>query len=263
MDLNEARSLATQLMSQHGLTGWRLTFDNAKLRAGICRPGRREIGLSRVLTGLHDEAAVRDTILHEIAHGLVGAEHGHDAVWRTRAQAIGCTGLRCVPANAPRPQTPWAGVCPAGHEIGRYRRPTRVMSCSQCSPRFNPHHVIDWAFNGFVVQMPPQYEAELARLRARAGAAPGNGEAVAASAAPGAAATSAAATSATEVRSAVAARRLTAGTLVEIGGRGRFAGVVGTIERVGRTRYRVHTRLGPITVPFALASALAPASASE
>lgn len=167
MQLIEARSLATGLMAHHGLKGWRFVFDNAKMRAGVCRSGRREIGLSRVLTGLHTDAEVRDTILHEIAHALVGPQHGHDAVWRTRAKAIGCTAGRCVPASAARAEAPWAGVCPAGHEFQRHRRPTRVMSCSKCSPRFGPGHVIAWRFHGRAVPMHPRYQAELAALRAR------------------------------------------------------------------------------------------------
>ena len=34
-----------------------------------------------------------DTILHEMAHALVGQVHGHDAVWQ--AQVLGCSGRRC------------------------------------------------------------------------------------------------------------------------------------------------------------------------
>ena len=167
MKLTEAHSLATDLMAHHGLTSWRLVFDNAKTRAGVCRPGRREIGLSRALTGLYAETAVRDTILHEIAHALVGAQHGHDAVWRARAQAIGCTGARCVPESAARVDAPWAGACPEGHEFQRHRRPTRVMSCSRCSPRFSAVTLIAWRFHGRTVPVDAQYEAELAGLRAR------------------------------------------------------------------------------------------------
>ena len=165
MQLTEARSLATDLIAQHGLRGWHLVFDNAKMRAGVCRPGKREIGLIRVLTGLHTDAQVRDTILHEIAHALVGPAHGHDAVWRARARAIGCTGGRCVPQNAERAAAPWVGTCPAGHEFGRHRRPDRVMSCSRCSPRFSAGTLIAWRYHGRVVPMHPRYQAELSGLR--------------------------------------------------------------------------------------------------
>ena len=42
-----------------------------------------------------DDAEIEDTLLHEIAHALVGRRHHHDAVWRAKAREIGCTGQRC------------------------------------------------------------------------------------------------------------------------------------------------------------------------
>lgn len=240
MELTEAHSLATELMANHGLTGWHLVFDNAKMRAGVCRPGRHEIGLSRVLTGLHAEADVRDTILHEIAHALVGPEHGHDAVWRARAQAMGCTGGRCVPESAARADAPWLGLCQAGHEFQRHRRPTRVMSCSLCSPRSGPGSLIAWRFHGRTVPMHARYEAELSALRAR-----GAGDA--ATAAKGALGAGARAP-------AQQATRLPLGAKVVVGGSGRYAGLVGIIEKRGRSRYHVRTPIGLLTVPFATAT---------
>lgn len=164
MQLSEARTLAHALLAEHGLTKWRLVFDNAKTRAGVCRPGRREIGLSRVLTQLHSDEDVRDTILHEIAHALVGAEHGHDAVWRARAAAIGCTATRCVSPTAPRAPAPWTGTCPSGHVTTRHRRPTRVVACGRCARVFDPRNLLEWTWHGQVVPMHPCYAAELARL---------------------------------------------------------------------------------------------------
>ena len=82
VDLDDAARMARALMAEHGLRGWSLVFDRAKRRAGICRYDQRVIGLSAPLTALHGEADVRDTVLHEIAHALVGARHGHDATWR-------------------------------------------------------------------------------------------------------------------------------------------------------------------------------------
>lgn len=37
---------------------------------------------------------IQDTVLHEIAHAIVGNNHHHDRVWRDCAQRIGCTGSR-------------------------------------------------------------------------------------------------------------------------------------------------------------------------
>ena len=42
------------------------------------------------------------------------------------------------------------------------------------------------------------------------------------------------------------------GTRVVLGGRGKYAGLAGCIEKRGRTRYRVRTRIGIVTAPFGL-----------
>lgn len=165
MEIVAAARMARGLMDGHGLSGWVLVLDRAKTRAGICRADHRQIGLSRVLTRLHSEAEVRDTVLHEIAHALVGVEHGHDAVWRARARAIGCSGARCLPVSAELPPGRWRAVCPAGHETTRHRRPLRVASCGACSRTFDPAAVLRWQCDGREAAMHPRYVAELAALR--------------------------------------------------------------------------------------------------
>ena len=74
MDVEDAVAVARGLLAEHGLTGWSVVLDRAKTRAGVCRADRREIGLSAPLTALHSPEEVRDTILHEIAHALVGPQ---------------------------------------------------------------------------------------------------------------------------------------------------------------------------------------------
>lgn len=167
MDVNAALAMGRSLLREHGLDGWRIKVDGAKTRAGVCRFARREIGISGPLTRLHDEALVRDTILHEIAHALVGPMHGHDATWRATALRIGCTGERVVDADAPRVAGDWLGTCPAGHEVTRHRRPMRVMSCSRCSPGFRPEHILAWTYRGRQVEMSRAYRDELERIRRR------------------------------------------------------------------------------------------------
>ena len=227
-------ALATRLVAEHGLTGWRVVLDRARTRAGVCRPARREIGLSRVLTELHSEAEVTDTVLHEVAHALVGAEHGHDAVWRATARAIGCSGERCVSATAPRAPAAWEGRCPAGHTSTRHRRPDRPVSCARCSSRFDPSALLEWRLHGQEVVMTARYRAELAALLAvdAAWPAPRQGSLPAPRSAP--------------------LPALGVGDVVRLGGRGHLAGLVGRIEKRGRTRYHVRTPAGLVTAPFQL-----------
>jgi predicted SprT family Zn-dependent metalloprotease len=226
LDLTEARQLASGLMAQHGLTRWRLVFDNAKTRAGVCRFDRKEIGLSRPLISLYEPGQVAETVLHEIAHALTGPRHGHDRVWRATARRIGCSAQRCLPADAPSVDGPWVGVCPAGHRTTAHRRPIRVKSCRGCSRGFDASAIYIWSHHGRPAAMDPRYEAELARIRA-------GGHAPAAAVVP-----------------------LQVGERVRLTGTGRYAGLAGTVVKRGRTRYQVRTGAGLLSVAFTAAQRL-------
>ena len=75
-----ALELASRLMNEHGLTGWRVKLDHARRRAGQCDFAAQTISLSRHYVRHAESDHIHDTILHEIAHALVGPKHGHDAV---------------------------------------------------------------------------------------------------------------------------------------------------------------------------------------
>ena len=79
---------------EFGLESWVLGMDNAVSQLGVCDYNRRKISLSsHMLRGpTCDEKRIRNTILHELAHALVGPNHNHDAVWKKMALKIGCDG---------------------------------------------------------------------------------------------------------------------------------------------------------------------------
>ena len=56
------------LMERHGLDGWTAVLDESTSRAGACNYTRKQIQLSRLYVRKVDQAALDDTILHEIAH---------------------------------------------------------------------------------------------------------------------------------------------------------------------------------------------------
>jgi predicted SprT family Zn-dependent metalloprotease len=247
VDLEDARTLALGLMSQHRLTGWRLVFDNAKTRAGVCRSDRKEIGLSRALTRLHSQAQVTDTLLHEIAHALVGSRHGHDRVWRTTALSIGSSGARCVPEDAPRVDGAWVGVCPAGHRRTAHRSPRRVRSCRQCSGVFDPSALFVWTYRGRPAQMHASYAAELAGIQGRT-AEPASPSVSPSSVSPSSVSPSSVSLSSVSPSSV----SLRVGDRVRLTGGGKYGGLVGVVEKRGRTRYQVQTDLGVLSAPFTL-----------
>ena len=114
MDITTAATLAESLMAHHGLTetGWTFKMDRATARLGFCQYGPKIISMGAVYVESADEAAVRDTVLHEIAHALAGAfvltptgaivrnrqghatKIGHGWQWKIQAREIGCSGQR-------------------------------------------------------------------------------------------------------------------------------------------------------------------------
>ena len=99
LNLLEARHIAIELMTKHGIyPEWDFKYDRSKIRHGQARDtivhGKpvKQITASRYITELSSEEGFRDTILHEIAHVLVGLHHMHDKVWLKKAKAIGSSG---------------------------------------------------------------------------------------------------------------------------------------------------------------------------
>lgn len=85
---------ALDLIRQHGLETWRFMFDHGTRRAGCCNYHDKTISISFELARNGADEDIRDTILHEMAHALVGKKHNHDAVWKAKALALGCSGER-------------------------------------------------------------------------------------------------------------------------------------------------------------------------
>lgn len=127
-----------KLMTEHGLIskGWTFKLNNRKRSLGVCKYGPRRIEISRYIISLPREEII-DTILHEIAHALVGPTHGHNHVWKAKCREIGCKPQRCAdqPMNAP---AKWKLVCTTcGYERKRHRRTKKVRACGQCCRRYN------------------------------------------------------------------------------------------------------------------------------
>ena len=154
MNLQEAKTLAITLMDKHGLldSGWYFEFDNAKRRFGCCKFRTKRITLSRPLVSLNVESEVKDTILHEIAHALVGHLHGHDSVWRRKALEIGCNGERCYSsAEVIKPESKYIAKCGGcGKVYAKHKRARAGVrsSCGKCSGgRYNDTYRLDWVAN--------------------------------------------------------------------------------------------------------------------
>jgi predicted SprT family Zn-dependent metalloprotease len=130
-----ARKLALELMARHGLGDWTFAFNKRKQTLGLCRHSISTIELSIYLVDRNSEEEIKDTILHEIAHALVGPEHGHDAVWKAKAIEVGARPERCGEADMPEGR--WRACCGGcGQAFSRHRKPKRLRGwfCQACGP---------------------------------------------------------------------------------------------------------------------------------
>lgn len=98
MTLSKAETITNDLMKHHGLVNWAVEFREDKSYLGACYLYEKTIVLNKAYILKEDsEENVLDTILHEIAHALVGNnfvyENGnridHGMAWRFKAASIG------------------------------------------------------------------------------------------------------------------------------------------------------------------------------
>jgi predicted SprT family Zn-dependent metalloprotease len=101
MLINEASKLALHLMGKYGLREpkWTFRFNRRWRSMGMCfeptfykngrlrTAGRIELSVHYVI--LNPKYEIQDTILHEIAHALVGVRSGHNEAWRSMASKLG------------------------------------------------------------------------------------------------------------------------------------------------------------------------------
>lgn len=97
MEHTDFIDLIESLMEEHRLfeKGWTYTLDRAKRRLGQCDPNMKTISLSAEHVFHHDRHSIKETVLHEIAHALVGPGHGHDEVWQAKAVELGTPPTKC------------------------------------------------------------------------------------------------------------------------------------------------------------------------
>ncbi|MCF7917926.1 SprT-like domain-containing protein [Candidatus Gracilibacteria bacterium] len=138
MDILIAQNIAQELLRTHGLLDWEFRFDRAKYRFGYCNYTKKIISISRILTELNTESKVRDTILHEIAHALVGKTCGHGKIWKEKSFEIGACPKRCFQSKEvvlpKRKYTVRCDHCQKEYQVAKKR--FRV-ACGDCCQRFN------------------------------------------------------------------------------------------------------------------------------
>lgn len=137
MDLTEAKDMILNEMKKHKLLGWSFCFNNRRRSLGVCFEFDKRIELSKYHVLADTEEKVKDTILHEIAHALVGSEHRHNIFWQLKAKEIGLTKpTRCSGSQL---KGKYAVQCPkCKSEYNFFRKPKHykvkhIYNCNKCN----------------------------------------------------------------------------------------------------------------------------------
>ena len=81
--------LGAQLLIKHGLDDWKIKIVNRRTSLGETEHSSKTIELSKRFLLICSEKEFRETMLHEIAHALVGPGHGHGPVFIGKCAEIG------------------------------------------------------------------------------------------------------------------------------------------------------------------------------
>lgn len=146
MKYEEIQNKAESLMLEHGLDNWTFKWNNRRRSLGVCFYNRKQIQLSRFWIKLVSYEKIIDTILHEIAHALVGFKHGHNHIWRAKAREIGANPNRCYQHDLEQKEMHkvmnykykrYCPNCEIEEYFSRLGRNKKEGACGKCCDRFN------------------------------------------------------------------------------------------------------------------------------
>lgn len=144
--LSYAIELTEEILKMLDVKGWSIGYHNSRKRVGTTNYLWQSISYSRELIPAMPMEAIKDTVLHEIAHALTEGT-GHTLSWRETFIALGGSGERYAKGVDPEKASyKWKGTCPAGHTVWRNRlsKGLKEASCGNCSREFSPEHKLTW-----------------------------------------------------------------------------------------------------------------------
>ncbi len=86
--LRQALLLGAEMLIEHGLGDWTVGLHNKRKVLADCNNNRKTIRYSKNFIKVAEKDQFQGVTLHEIAHALVGAGHGHDRVFKRKVLEI-------------------------------------------------------------------------------------------------------------------------------------------------------------------------------
>jgi predicted SprT family Zn-dependent metalloprotease len=144
-NLDDIKVLARNIMDTYGLSEWDFKFCNGKQLHGKANLTQKIISISKIHAQYEqNNKAIKDTILHEIAHALDYNTRGfsnHDVQWKKIARMIGCVpssrgyGISTLPFSS-KELCKFIGTCPNCSKI-YYRNRRKKVACGICCKKYS------------------------------------------------------------------------------------------------------------------------------
>ncbi len=135
MKLNDAKVLGDSYLKGFKLDNWKIEFQNKYHILATCYHAPAQvIKLSKWYVNLNDRDEISETLLHEIAHALVGSGLGHGHTWIKKAKEIGVINptTRRDSSIFNRPKPNYTGKCSCSNKFGRIKKRKSNGFCSNC-----------------------------------------------------------------------------------------------------------------------------------
>lgn len=138
--LLEAQRIALDLMTKAKLVekGWTFGWFKSERVMGRCVERRRVITLNSRFVLHNPKRLVVETILHEIAHAVVGCKFNHGPEWQAAAVAFGVSPDAKCSADVKFGDPRYVGKCPKCQRSTAIRRVSRrngsviIWVCREC-----------------------------------------------------------------------------------------------------------------------------------
>lgn len=124
MTLTDIQTFAEAKLLEHNLTDWHFKFGKSKRALGMCKRSTKVIEFSKHWIEVLEDAEIKDTILHEIAHALTPEDKGHGDAWKATCRRIGARPER-VHRGDVRPDPAYVAVVDGKIAQIYYRKPSQ------------------------------------------------------------------------------------------------------------------------------------------
>lgn len=135
--------------------GWVYKFNYLKRKLGLCYHNRKVLEFSLPFVEVNTLDLMKNTIIHEVSHALVGPYHKHNHVWKSQCRDLGLMNPTavCVDPRLNSPVGPYQFTCNCRtYYFYRSNTLNKEFICRTCKVRAKVTKTIDSSLDDFLAK---------------------------------------------------------------------------------------------------------------